>query len=82
MFKSKKDTFMLTLLMISDCSIFSFRCFKTGDCIHKFKECDGNINCLNGEDEENCEGLYQSVTGRVAVLMSMLRRNVKVCIRV
>ena len=31
-----------------------FRCKSNGTCIHTQYVCDGDNNCLDGSDEENC----------------------------
>ncbi len=32
-----------------------------GECIPLSSVCDGDIDCLNGQDEVNCTGVYPSI---------------------
>ena len=52
------DCFMLILFTAtqtpSSCEAGYFFCSSSATCVTKNKVCDGNADCSNGEDEENC----------------------------
>lgn len=41
-----------------ECPFNSFFCKTEGVCINPLRVCDGQKNCLNGEDESNCSTFH------------------------
>ncbi len=59
MFYPKLNRKVLRILLIFDlgssgCLMFEFKC-GDGKCVPYIYQCDGDIDCANGDDERNCE---------------------------
>lgn len=67
--------FMRVSVPISGCSVDEFRC-SDGKCISIREQCDGEIQCVNGEDEDGC-GKYHVWNGTFVRQKSKINLNKK-----